>query len=95
MYRQGDILLVHNDIPKDAKQLNTGNIVLALGSATGHSHTVQNATRYESGGVTYVDCPTLTQLTHNEHATIELPAGTYKLVKQVEYTPQGIRDVED
>ncbi len=35
------------------------------------------------------------ELKHEEHTRIELPAGKYRVVQQVEYTPLGLRNVAD
>jgi hypothetical protein len=34
-------------------------------------------------------------LAHDEHATIMLPPGNYRIVRQREYSPEEIRDVAD
>lgn len=36
-----------------------------------------------------------TVLTHQEHEALTIPAGTYRIVRQREYTPQAIRSVMD
>lgn len=36
-----------------------------------------------------------TVLEHPEHAAIDVPTGTYRVVRQREYTPQAIRSVMD
>ena len=103
MYRQGDVLLIavgaiHNTAPqkRDAK----GRIVLAYGELTGHAHAIHNraATLYGTdlenrflevlaeGGVT---------LSHEEHAPIHLPHGTYRVVRQREWTTEGTRWLAD
>ncbi len=97
MYRQGDVLLVLTDaepagpeVPRD----RLGRIVLAYGEATGHAHAIEHrdavlhGTDLEErflevlaqGGVT---------LTHEEHAPIDLPCGTYRVIRQREWTPGG------
>ena len=37
----------------------------------------------------------LSALVHEEHDTLALPAGTYSVIRQREYTPEGLRDVQD
>jgi hypothetical protein len=34
-------------------------------------------------------------LIHDEHGTITLPRGSYQVIRQREYTPEAIRNVED
>lgn len=36
-----------------------------------------------------------TNLTHEEHSTILIEPGIYKVVQQREYTPEAIRDIKD
>lgn len=37
----------------------------------------------------------IAQLLHEEHGTIEIPTGTYRVIRQREYTPEAIRYVAD
>ena len=59
---------------------------LAEGEVTGHAHrcTGQVAV-YGEGDNRLLDAPTGTQVTHEEHKTIELPPGRYHIHKAVEY----------
>ena len=34
-------------------------------------------------------------LRHEEHSPLNIPAGTYEVIQQREYTPQGLRNVAD
>ncbi|MGH2683007.1 MAG: hypothetical protein ACRDIX_07220 [Actinomycetota bacterium] len=104
MYRQGDVLIVAVDeVPDRTKAVarDRGRIVLAYGEVTGHTHAIadRGAELVESqelqerflrvlaeGGVT---------LTHEEHAPVVIPEGTYRVVRQREYTPETIRNVAD
>ena len=107
MVRQGDVLLIPvSQIPNGATVVKTtaGRVVLAEGESTGHAHTLEagSATLYstadsadrwlrvhgQSGGGVAV-------LTHQEHASIELPPGDYIMRRQREYTPEEIRRVAD
>jgi len=104
-YRQGDILLmkVAEKPTGEALSRESGRVVLAHGEATGHSHTVtdEQASLYAVG----VDGRLLVlgqdaDLTHEEHDTIRLPKGTYRVIRQREYAPakydlQGSRWVAD
>lgn len=97
--RQGDTLLRRiESIPKEElKKLKT--CTLALGEITNHHHTIEKgAIGYTKEGqlATYVEVQeALAALTHQEHETIEFPKGVYESLKQVEYTPQAIRNVAD
>jgi hypothetical protein len=103
MYRQGDVLLIATsqdpegpEQPRDRRR----RIVLAYGEVTGHAHAIADlqATLYGTdledrflevlaeGGVT---------LAHEEHGPIQLPRGTYRIVRQREWTPDGTRWLAD
>lgn len=102
LYRQGDVLVIPIDqIPNKESLKVTRRCTLALGEVTGHHHTIS------SGAVGYAnDEKSLAQyvevtdsaggaLTHQEHDTIVLPEGSYKVVGQVEYTPERLQRVAD
>jgi hypothetical protein len=106
MYRQGDVLLV----PVDPAQLparpareerdQQGRLVLANGEATGHAHvvaapTAELLTDPDEVERRFLVLATHALLTHEEHASVPLPAGTYQVVRQREYTPMANRDVFD
>lgn len=98
--RQGDVLVEKvAGIPAGATRITAGvrGYVLAEGEATGHAHTVapEYGELYEKDGVLYLKIEADAPLTHQEHATITLPRGTYRVQRQVEYTPQAIRNVAD
>jgi len=100
MYRQGDILLVAADeLPAGAEELApTDRIVLAYGEVTGHAHTVASmqALMYAQGDVRYLkvsECGA--DLVHEEHSTIHLLPGVYRIVHQREYVPDSSRLVLD
>ena len=99
-YRQGDVYLERIDaIPENAKaRPSNSRIILAEGEATGHAHSVSNksAIAYEESGVTYLEVKSaLAMLTHEEHATIKLPRGKYRVIRQREYAPEAPRIVGD
>jgi hypothetical protein len=99
IYRQGDVLVIPCDsIPTHLK--HTKVCRLAWGEVTGHHHTIHDgAIGYASDVDALVDYIEVTSpvadLTHQEHSTIPIPTGTYKVVKQVEYTPVELRNVRD
>lgn len=103
MYRQGDVLIVPADrVPADQKRQprDAGRVVLAYGEVTGHAHAIRDvgAELYGSdldarflevlaeGGV---------ELVHEEHATITIPPGAYRVIRQREYSPESERWVAD
>lgn len=99
IYRQGDVLVIPiSTIPSGLKA--TKKVTLALGEVTGHHHTIHaGAIGYASDVDALVEYVEVTapsaDLTHQEHSTISIPTGTYKVVKQVEYTPAELRNVRD
>lgn len=94
MVRQGDVMIVAaGSIPGDAAPVerDNGRIVLAYGEVTGHAHAIAapeaellESTRLNErflrvlaeGGVT---------LDHEEHSTIVIPPGNYRVVRQREF----------
>jgi hypothetical protein len=95
MYRQGDVLVVAVDeIPRRAKAVDRdrGRVVLAYGEATGHAHAIADpgAVLLQHQGEPYlhVNAARGVQLTHDEHDTIVVPPGDYRVVGQREYAPE-------
>jgi len=102
-WRHGDLLIEKtSEIPKGLKQKE--NNILLEGETTGHMHTLNRAeiflaplppskdTDYLAG---YFSTKEGALLTHQEHETIEIPAGTYKFYHQREYDEQEERVVID
>ncbi len=102
MFRQGDVLLRkvdrtptkrHRIVPRDG-----GRVVLAYGEETGHAHAIydQVAKLFAGAGERLLTAEKPVTLRHEEHDSIELPAGTYEVIQQREYDPgQGSRSVAD
>lgn len=100
LYRQGDVLLQKIDrLPEGLVEKQWDKrIVLAHGEVTGHAHalSIDEATMFTRQGERYLQVKPNAKLIHEEHATIVLPEGFYKVVQQREYVPQSApRDVED
>jgi len=97
MYRQGDVLIL--EIPASAaiRGKVTADRILVYGEATGHAH------RIDSDVPVIMDSPqgkTISsvvpfRLVHDEHDTIEIPEGTYRVIRQREYDETEIRYVTD
>lgn len=99
-YRQGDVVLVEIDsLPQGAVQeLESDEIVLALGEVTGHSHKLkapEGATFFAVNGYNVFEIKHASNLVHEEHDAIALTPGFYKVVLQREYTPERITRVID
>jgi hypothetical protein len=96
--RQGDVLLIPCEIPKDAVTFKRslvfgkGNgIIIAAGEATGHHHRVRDKTariRSKNGERFLRTGSEGATLTHEEHDPITLPPLTsFKIGTQREYDP--------
>ena len=101
-YRQGDVLVVPADQVTGTPVARIGDrIILAEGEATGHAHAIcdpeaellhdpKTEARFlrvlSDAGV---------DLEHEEHATITIPRGDWRVLRQVEATPWGLRRVAD
>ena len=98
LWRQGDVYISTIEvIPEGARQLP--HCVLAEGEATGHCHRIvetQHAKLLQLGDQRFL-CVNAAEVTlmHDEHAPIKLPAGSYRIWQQREYSPVGIRTVVD
>lgn len=93
MFRQGDVLIVAVDtIPNDAadvKRTKRG-IVLQEGSATGHAHAIKQraaSLHATDDGARYLHVVEPVDLTHEEHTTITIPAGDYRVSIHHEHSP--------
>lgn len=102
MARQGDVLIRQIDAIPDGfkKKKVKGDVILAYGEITNHSHSIKNAkvNVYEMEGeqATIIEvAEALAEVQHQEHAKIPLKKGIYRISIQKEYTPQEIRNVQD
>jgi hypothetical protein len=104
MYRQGDVLIIPvASIPKSVEPVarENGRVVLAHGEATGHAHAIrdQRAALFRDPELMavfmHVGGDSAVALEHDEHDTIEIPAGDYRVIRQREYSPEAIRNVAD
>jgi hypothetical protein len=109
-YRQGDVgVEVCADLPEGLEWKPVKNIVLAEGEVTGHAHVLSCAQSLggktdgtafpleiaEKDGTMFLRVAEPLPLTHQEHGTITIERGTYRVRKQVEYTPEAPRQVMD
>lgn len=103
MLRQGDVLLVPIDeVPDQLQQvpLEGGRIILAHGEATGHAHVIEGeaallAEDLEDLERRFLRVEEESELVHDEHDPITVPAGDYEVRRQREYSPEEIRMVAD
>lgn len=100
--RQGDVLmLAAKQIPSDAVDITPKNdrVVIKHGEATGHAHAFyrQPVRLYETPKEErFLRVVETSYLKHEEHSTVEVPPGIYKLPSQVEWTddqePRAVAD---
>jgi hypothetical protein len=99
--RQGDVMLVKvAEIPAEVKPVarEQGLVILAHGEVTGHHHSFSSgsvALLEAPGGERFVTAKRPSVLRHQEHGSITLPPGNYRVVRQREYSPEAIRNVAD
>lgn len=106
--RQGDVFLIRCDVATGARIARDarGYVVLALGEATGHAHTIRSrdATLYETTsqsaaalrlGERILKTRRPVALEHEEHATIRIPSGTWIVRIQRSYERGAVRNVAD
>lgn len=102
-YRQGDVLVQQVDeIPTGLQTVprDNGRVILAYGEVTGHAHAVQGDVEFLAADLEeleerFLHVEAEAQVVHEEHDTITLPPGNYRVTRQREYTPEEIRTVAD
>lgn len=101
IYRQGDVMLIKTqELPAGAEPMKPEEptrVILAHGEATGHAHALSSdlATMYQWEGDRLIEVKPGAVLAHEEHTHIPILPGIYRVVQQMEYTPQSIRAVAD
>lgn len=98
LYRHGDVLIRQIASLPAGVQRRSG-ATLAHGEATGHRHQMQPAQAvqlWERNGELFLEViGASASLVHEEHRTIELSRGLYRVWKQREYRPEAYIEVED
>jgi hypothetical protein len=107
LYRQGDVLMKRITKLPQGERKKRENATLAYGEVTGHSHRVAVEDR-ALAEVLEIDKRGLyvhvsengihiegIHIVHEEHGTIALPPGDYKITIQREWNPEAIRNVLD
>lgn len=87
-YRQGDLLFESvEDIPADSKPSESK--ILAYGEVTGHSHQllIGDFKRFDLNDEVYLDLPVAGEVVHEEHATIPLEPGKFRVTRQRQFDP--------
>jgi len=107
-YRQGDIFLLQVDHTPELEDKiyfstegknESNRTVLAYGEVTGHAHAIHDKhvklRKASNLNQFFLLVEKDANLSHEEHSTIKLPAGTYQVIRQRYYTPTEIRTVND
>src|SRR5262245_31606014 len=97
LWRHGDVLIATIEAIPDGAQRRTSP-VLVYGEATGQAHRVEDAATaeiWDLDGDLYLRVTDVAYLVHEAHQPLTLPAGTYRVWQQREYTPQAIRRIVD
>jgi hypothetical protein len=94
--RHGDVILEKVDSIKGT-QKKVNESILAEGEVTGHFHRLKgNLLVSEFEGSTYIQLDQPAILSHEEHDTLEIPEGMYRVVMQREVDLLGqVRKVID
>jgi hypothetical protein len=102
MWRQGDVFIsTVTAIPAEARKSPLPHGILVHGEVTGHSHRVadmKSASLFAGRVPTemFLDVrETPAEVVHEEHGTITLQPGLYRIWRQREYSPEAIRIVQD
>jgi len=98
IYRHGDVLIAPiKCVPAEAK--SRAGLVLAQGEVTGHAHRVETGAKaemFEAGEDLFLRVlGSPARVTHEEHQTIELAPGDYRVWRQREYDPKRDLTVMD
>lgn len=94
-FRQGDILIIEASAVPLAAQL-TQNRVIAYGESTGHAHVVEgDVTLFGDTTVQWIVSNVPFRVIHDEHTAVDVPAGTFRVIRQREYSPDRIRNIAD
>ena len=97
-FRHGDVIIQQVHVLPD-KPEPLPHLILAHGELTGHAHRIFPTAggklfRGEQGLFLEISADGL-QVVHEEHASISLPPGVYRVWRQREYSPEEIRIVRD
>lgn len=99
-YRQGDVMFIAVARKPSGKRAIREDGIVMHGEATGHAHRIADlkaAEVYDIGERCYLSVSEDggVAIVHDEHLPISLPRGHFRIHRQREYTPVGIRSVAD
>ena len=101
--RQGDILFKSTNLGTSAPRVKVGkSVVIAEGEKTGHKHVLTSTkpievTKTFGDQIARVILAEPGEITHDEHGTVTLEAGTYDVVREQEldHADRKLYDVVD
>ena len=96
--QQGDLLLVADELPAEAKKISGGkNFTLLRGEGVNTHDVVGAFSAYEDNTGTIFLVVDNAKLIHAEHGTETLPSGTFRRVieREFDYEEMEARKVED
>jgi hypothetical protein len=95
MFRQGDVLITRIARLPEGMNERQSKIILA-GEGTRHAHRLlQGRVLEDERGALFLEVLQHTHVVHEEHNPLTLEPGYYQIIRQREYTPEAIRNVED
>jgi hypothetical protein len=91
IYRQGDVLFIRIEAMPEEDLTPKGDNVIVEGETTGHAHRLTvGQILVDTKTTMYLACQTMSQVVHEEHLTIDLPPGLYRVQRQREYVAPDI-----
>jgi len=98
-YRHGDLMLEKLEALPKSIQKKLPHTILAHGEITGHTHRIAEvhvANVYQTPTDLVLEVHgEFASLVHDEHDTIQVPRGIYRVWRQREYSPEEIRIIRD
>ena len=102
LYQQGDVLIKKIEkLPSNAIEVErkNGKLILAEGEATGHAHSIAalGAMLLKDNGAMFLRANEVVALQHQEHNTISIEPGVYKIdiVREYDHFAEEARKVRD
>ncbi len=92
MYRQGDVLFIKVEHVEGIKKKSK---IIQEGESTGHAHQIMNGNVFGHSDIAlYIEAFDNAIITHEEHGTIPIPKGNYRVIRQREFVPLEKRKAE-
>lgn len=85
MYRQGDLLIVKEATDRSHWLRPVPDGIVELGEATGHAHRLVGGEVFDHYSTKIIVSDGAAELVHEEHETITLPEGQYRVVRQRQF----------